>query len=433
MNPRDYAVLALDQKRLPGFPREAFKRASPVLPEDPRDRAFAERLVVGVVKNLRLLEIAIEVYAKRRVDRIDARSRLILLVGVAQAWLFDRVPDHALVTEAVQQTRRLREPGLIKASGFVNAVMRRAVERPDLSDILPKRHETMAYCEEVLSHPRPLVRRLIALLGEADTVRFCEHDNEEPPLVVRLIGGATPEQLDGAEVVPHEQPGMAVVEGAKQADVARWSAAGLAQPQDATSASLVTFLDVQPGMTVLDRCCGVGTKTQQLSELVGDGGKVFAVDASGARISTLRRLAKGRPVMANVTAKRAEWSREFPEDWPTAFDRILIDAPCSNSGVMARRAEARFQQDDPAVLELPELQGKLLDDAWLTLAPGGMVAYATCSVWPEENGDVVRKFLARTPDARLEAERSWLPSFGSSEDAQYRDGGYVGAIRRVGS
>ncbi len=436
MNPRDYAVLALDDRRLPGYPRQAFKRSSPVLPDDPRDRALAERLVVGVLKNLRLLERLIELHSQRPIDNIDPRARLILLVAMAQLWLFDRVPDHAVVTEAVQQTRNLREPGLSRASGFINAVLRKAVSRPDVSDKLPTRANVMGYCEINLSHPKSLVRRMIKQLGEADTLKLCEHDNEEAPLIVRLIGqdkAAVATQIadrPAIEVTPHEQADLVVVDGAKQSDVARWSEAGLAQPQDATSAAIVAELDVQPDLTVLDRCCGVGTKTQQLCELVGEKGKVFAVDAAGSRISTLRRLAGQRPIMANLTAKRAEWQRELPEDWPAAYDRILIDAPCSNSGVMARRPEARYQQDDAAVLDLPSLQRRLLDDAWTALAPGGLLAYATCSIWPDENGDVVRQFLANERSAELVKETAWLPSFDSAEDATYRDGGYVATLRK---
>ena len=439
MDPRDYAVLALDERELPGLPRQAFKRRSPVPPEDPRDRALAEAIVTAVVKNLRLLDTLLGVYAKRPTSRIDGRARLILLVALAQIRLFDRVPDHALVTEAVQQTRRLREPGLARASGFVNAVLRAAVAgRGDVGDKLPPRGNAAAYCEVVLSHPRRVVQKLIELLGPGDAVRFCEHDNRAAPALVRLVGGATVEALgsaasaaaSGVVVEAHEQGGIVVVEGAKQADFARWADLGLGQPQDATSAAIVPALGVEAGMTVLDRCCGAGTKTQQLSEMAGEGGRVYAVDASGARVSTLRRLAKGRPTMGNVTAKRAEWMAELPADWPREYDRVLIDAPCANSGVMARRAEARYHQTPEHLTELAELQARLLADTWPAVKPGGRLAYATCSVWPEENGGVVGPFLETTPDATLVEERAWLPSFGTDDPARYRDGGYVAVIRK---
>ncbi len=432
---RDYAVLTLDQKQLPGFPRQTFKRRSPVPPTDPRDRALGENLVAGVVKNLKLLDTLIAAYAKRPVTQVDNRARLILLVAIAQFRLLDRVPDHALVTEAVHQTRRLGEPGLAKAAGFVNAVMREAIRNPDVGEKLPTRANTAGYCEVVLSHPRPLVEKLMSLFSPADTIRFCEHNNRTPPTLARLIGDATIESLSAGDlkITPHQQPQIVVVEGAKAADFARWAAEGIAQVQDATSAGMVAQLDVQRGMTVLDRCCGVGTKTQQLSELVGESGKVFAVDAAGARISLLRKLSKQRASMANVALKRGEWAAEFPDDWPAAYDRILIDAPCSNSGVLARRPEARYAQTAAATAELVELQLKLLADTWPLVAPGGLLAYATCSVWPEENsgvGGVVKAFITRTPGVELADERAWLPSFGTADPTQYRDGGYVAILRK---
>ncbi len=483
VNPRDYAVLAVDAMLLPGLPTQAFKRQSCVLPSDPRDRAFAERLVVEVTKNLEYLAALIAHYAQRPYHRIEPRLRLILLVGVAQVEFFDRIPSHALVTEAVQQTRRFKEVGLSRSSGFINAVMRRAVERADLENALPPRSEPAAYCRIVLSHPRPIVSRLLKLLGPDDAIRFCEHDNREPPLLVRLIGNATPEQLlradtvhppstptskrsgeagpdetssekqpqepnantapasplrsddgfigrqSGLTVRPHVQSQIAVVEGARAVDIVRWSEEGLAQPQDATSAAVPALLDVQPGMTVLDRCCGVGTKTQQLCEAAGEESRVFAVDSHGARISTLRKLAKGRPIMRNLTAKRAEWSFDFPDDWPVTYQRILVDAPCSNSGVLARRAEARYADTNHD--ELRDLQGSLLDDVWPLLAPGGRIVYATCSVWPEENVEVIKAFISRTPGVRVVEEHSWLPSFNTEDPTHYRDGGYAAVLEQA--
>ncbi|MEM7809749.1 MAG: RsmB/NOP family class I SAM-dependent RNA methyltransferase, partial [Planctomycetota bacterium] len=330
----------------------------------------------------------------------------------------------------------------------------------------PTRDDPAAFCEIVLSHPRPIVDRLIALLGPDDAIRFCEHNNREAPLLARLIGDATVEQLvsepkptsersvdagpdehqsaldgpgstlrsdhgfgEGLSVRAHEQEWIVVIDGARASDIARWSDEGLCQPQDATSAAVVPLLGVEPGQTVLDRCCGVGTKTQQLSEAAGETGRVFAVDSHGARISTLRKLAKQRPSMGNVTAKRAEWSFDFPDDWPERFDHILIDAPCSNSGVLARRANARYAQTDEA--ELRDIQSSLLDDVWPLLAEGGRVVYATCSVWPEENDQIVDAFVSRTPGVTVVDRHTWLPSFETDDPTRYRDGGYAAVLERA--
>ncbi len=442
MNPRDFAVLSLDEKRLPGMPRQTFKRRSPVAPADPRDRALAEQIVIGVTKNYLHLMWLMSHFAGRPAEQIDNRAKLILLVALYQLRLLDRVPDHAIVTEAVAQTRRLGEASLPRAAGFVNAILREAIRNPDISDKLPARSDAEAYAEVVLSHPRPLFERLAGLLGPEDALRFCEHDNREPPTLVRLVREHPVDDLSRSGdkepsgepilVVSHEQPSLAVVRGAKQADFARWSEAGIAQVQDATSAAIVPLLDVREGMTVLDRCCGVGTKTQQLADLAGDSGRVYAVDAAGARISTLRRLLARRRDLGNITAKRAEWMSELPADWPESYDRILIDAPCSNSGVLARRPEARYIDLGAADAQLPPLQLAILRDTWPRLSPGGLLAYATCSVFPQENGEVVQAFLAEQAGAEMIDELATFPSFSTDEPTRYHDGGYVALLRRRG-
>lgn len=449
MDPRDYAVLALDARRLPGMPRQAFKRRSAVAPHDARDRALAEQIVLGVIKNYLHLDWLVSHYSQRPPREIDARARLILMAALYQLRFLERVPDHAIVTEAVSQTRRFGEPGLARAAGFVNAVLRQAIRNPDVSTKLPLRSDPATYAQVVLSHPRALYARLEALLGASDALKFCEHDNRTPPTLLRLSSGRTIADLlaalhaapandapDGAqrasrlEITPHEQEGIVVVQGARQADFARWSDAGVGQVQDATSAAVAAHLDVGQGMSVLDRCCGLGTKTQQLSDMTGGGGCVWAADASGARISALRRLIAHRPDLSNVRAKRAAWMRELPQDWPAQYDRILIDAPCSNTGVLARRAEARYLDIEKTASLLPQTQLDILRDTWPFLAPGGLLVYSTCSVLPEENSAVVQKFRAGQPQAELVDERLTLPSFESADPRHYHDGGYYALLRR---
>jgi 16S rRNA (cytosine967-C5)-methyltransferase len=449
MDPRDYAVLALDARRLPGLPRQAFKRRSAVAPDDSRDRALAEQIVLGVVKNCLHLAWLVSHYAQRPAQEIDARARLILMVALYQLRFLERVPDHAIVTEAVAQTRRLGEPGLARAAGFVNAVLRQAIRKPDVSGKLPPRSDAPAYAEIVLSHPRALYAKLEALLGAPDALKFCEHDNRTPPTLLRLSRGRTISDLlaamgaepandapDGAErasrlqITPHDQEGIVVVRGARQADFARWSDAGVGQVQDATSAAVAARLDVRQGMSVLDRCCGMGTKTQQLSDMTGGDGSVWAVDASGARISALRSLIARRPDLSNIRAKRAAWMGQLPQDWPAQYDRILIDAPCSNTGVLARRAEARYLEIEKTASLLPQTQLEILRDTWPFLAPGGLLVYSTCSVLPEENSAVIERFRADQPQAELLDERLTLPSFESAEPQHYHDGGYYALLRR---
>ncbi|MEL7238827.1 MAG: RsmB/NOP family class I SAM-dependent RNA methyltransferase, partial [Planctomycetota bacterium] len=322
----------------------------------------------------------------------------------------------------------MKEPGLPKASGFINAVLRKAVDEPDVSDKLPPRDEAKAHAELVLSHPPEVFTPMVDLLGTDDALRLCEHDNRIPPTIVRLMKDRSIDDLGDADKQPHEVPGLVVVRGAKQPDFARWSLDRIAQVQDATSFATVGHLDTRPGMTVLDRCCGVGTKTQQLAEVVGMSGKVFATDILGRRIRDLRKLAGKREDLANVTAKRLDTLAEAPDDWPESYDRILIDAPCSNSGVFPRRPEARYAQSEELLQATETTQLGLLLEAWPLLKPGGLVAYATCSIWPRENQQIVEAFRKQTPAAELVEEKAVLPSFETIDPTKYHDGGYVAVL-----
>jgi 16S rRNA (cytosine967-C5)-methyltransferase len=425
---RDFAVLSLDARTLPGLPRQAFKKKSAVRPRDPRDAALGEMIVAGVIKNLILLDHMVAVYAKRPLDQIDPKARLILLVALYQIRFLDRVPSRAAVNEAVQQTRHL---GIPRTASFVNAMLRNALRKPPLE--LPPRSDGIAFAEVVLSHPSNCFTRLRKVMGERDALRCCRRNNRVPPMLVRLNRGKTIDDLRAAvesDVAfnAHEQAGIVVATGAKTADFARIAAAGVGQVQDATSAAIAAHIDAASGQAVLDRCCGVGTKTLQLLDLYPEA-KITAVDSHGKRVNTLKRLIAERQV-ENVAAARVEWLKESPLAG-RVFDRILIDAPCSNSGVLARRPEARYHQSSDEVKSVIDLQQEILADTIPALAPGGRLIYSTCSVWPEENEGQIDQLLAAHPDLRLAHQASTLPSL-TRDPTKYRDGGYVAVVERNG-
>ena len=425
MNARDFAVLSLDDRDLPGLPRQAFKRRSAKRPADARDAALGETIVAGVIKHLVPLRHLLATYAKRPLDQVDARAELILLVALYQLRHLDRVPSRAAVSEAVGQTRSL---GIPRTSGFVNAVLRQALRKPRLD--LPPRSDAIAFADLVLGHPPECFTRLRKVMGERDALRCCRRNNRPPPMLVRLNAGKTIDGLatPGVTLRPHEQAGIVVAEGAKVADFARWAESGVGQVQDATSAAAVPLLDLRPGVSVLDRCCGVGTKTLQIRDVCGDC-PILALDASGKRINLLKRTLAARGV-GGVEAKRAEWLADG-EFAGRTFDRILIDAPCSNSGVLARRPEARYHQSSTEVRAVVELQRRILADTLPALAPGGRLVYATCSIWPEENEQLVAAALADTPGVELVEDRTILPSLGR-DPTTYHDGGYAAVLRRPG-
>jgi 16S rRNA (cytosine967-C5)-methyltransferase len=424
---RDYALTLLDRTPLPGWRVNRLrKKIAP--PTDPRDLGLAEQIRVGVIKNFGLLEFLLDHYAKRS-DRIEALVRKIIVVGLYQLRFLTRIPASAAVDEAVEQARRLGHP---HAAGFVNAVLRRATREPDVP--LPRlEDDPQRYAWIVLSHPAEFFQKLVELLGVEQAIQFCEHDNIEPPTIVRLFRARTLDDLkvERINVTPHEQPGMYVAEHAKRATFANWASQGIAQVQDPTAAGVVDHLDLQPAQQVLDRCAGLGTKTMQIRDIVGDDGWVMAVDPSEPRCKGLRALLKARTI-ENVAVVQTPLLRQVVEIKPRSFDRILVDVPCSNSGVLARRPEARYAQMPEALESLATLQDQIMDDTADYLRPGGLMIYSTCSVWPQENEQRVERFIQSHHDyEQVDSPHVTLPSL-STNPASYHDGGFFAVLRRRG-
>jgi 16S rRNA (cytosine967-C5)-methyltransferase len=425
--PRDHALQEIDARRLPNWPVSAIRRKPFAPPADPRDLGLSENITVGVVKNLLLLQHLLQHYAGRTLRQIDPVVQKILAIAIYQLRFLDRIPPSAAVDQAVEQARRF---GQSRAAGFVNAVLRKATREPD--PLLPSRGESQRYAQVVLSHPPDLFRKLEQLLGTQDALRFCEHDQAEPPTIIRTSIENPAELASWVELpvalTPHEQSGMFVVTGAKRAHLADWAARGLAQVQDPTAAGVVLQLPLSAGQVVLDRCAGLGTKTLQLRDGVGATGRVVAVDPAAPRCEGLRQLLAKRQI-PNIDVHTAAWLADLASVIPSPVDAILADVPCSNSGVLARRPEARYAQAPAALESLARLQDRILDDSAPFLRAGGHLLYSTCSVWPEENRHRVDAFLARHADFELLRDQFTLPSF-DSDPARYRDGGYWALLRR---
>jgi 16S rRNA (cytosine967-C5)-methyltransferase len=406
---RDYALAELDRRRLPGWRANLLKRKVDGAQPTGRDRGLANQILIGVIKNLLHLQWLMEEFSGRSRKSIEPLVQKILAIGLYQIRFLDRVPASAAVDQAVEQAKRF---GQKRAAGFVNAVLRKAARGP-----MPASPESAEeFAEKMLSHPRELWRRLEALVGKEKALLICEHDNREAPVIVRLISG----EIDG---IPHEREGMYVVEGASVDLLADWARRGIAQVQDPTAAEVVEKLGIEKGEAVLDRCCGMGTKTMQMREAAGEEGSVVAVDPSEERCQVLERVVAERE-FNNITIHRLGMIGE-----EMRFSKILVDAPCSNSGVLARRAEARYAQDEKTLASLARLQDRILDDSANALVSGGRMVYSTCSIWPEENSERVKSFLGRHLDYRLVDQKLTFPSV-DDDPAKYHDGGYWAVLER---
>ncbi len=417
------------------------------------DRRLLTQLVLGTVRHRLTLDRLLGRFTKAPMRSTPDDLADVLRLGAYQLVFLEKVPPYAAIHEAVTCAKALR--GGARAGAAANAILRaldRAIVRDpgavrDLPpvrrvpagagrvvgfdrDVLPDPSAAGDHLAAAYSHPAWLVARWLARHGEDRVRALCEAGNAAPPLTVRVNLRRIPRdalqaRLQGEGVASRsgrfpealrlDRPGAIQALPSFQE--------GLFQPQDETAMAVSRALDPRPGERVLDVCAGPGGKTAHLAELAGGGATVFAVEIAADKS---RRIAQGvrRLGADGVRIVTADGAR-LPFRSPDAFSAALVDAPCSNTGVLARRADARWRIRPRDLEVLPRLQGALLASAADRVAPGGRLVYSTCSIEPEENGDVVRRFLADHPSWGLEAEEETPPSAEAS-------GGYWAKLRNGG-
>jgi 16S rRNA (cytosine967-C5)-methyltransferase len=387
------------------------------------DRALCQELVYGVVRWEMTLDWLIARKTNGRAQ--EGLARLLLRLGLYQIFWLERIPAHAAVHETVELARRM---GCGAKTGFLNAVLRGCLREREAIvrqlQTLKKEDPAAGY-----SHPAWLVERWQARWGPEKTAQLLEWNNAPPPTLARVnllktdaatltrrwkeagIGFAA-RQWDwtGADLVFELQshPSLAEWEDFQR---------GFFYVQDASTLLAVEALSPQPGENILDLCAAPGGKTTYMAQRMGNRGHILAQDNQPERLRRLEEnCARLGVVCVETVAARVPGA--------AAFDRILVDAPCSNSGVLRRRVDLRWRIRAGELERLRREQGELLRQAAAQLKPGGRLVYSTCSLEPEENEGVTRDFLAGHEEFTLESQRQLLPF------ADQADGAYVAALRR---
>lgn len=353
------------------------------------DRALLQAILFGVLRNRRLLDHWIGIL---RQGKIDPETRDVLRVGLCQTLLLG-IPDHAAVNETV-------EAGKASVRGLVNAVLRKSIaSRKRLLEEIDKVPPPVAH-----SHPDWLFNRWKAAFGKKEAVALMEWNNQPARTFFRVNPLApAADELPGAPL--EEAPGFHELEGTPPGALL---AAGAIYIQDPATRHAVDLLAPQPGERILDACAAPGGKAFLIAAALGSTENLVCTDSNEKRLprlqENLERLHAGK---AKVSCH--DWTKPAPDEWHGAFDGILLDVPCSNTGVVRRRVDVRWRLQAPDIAKIALTQRRILENALPCLKPGGRLVYSTCSIEREENMDQVEKFLAEHPELERVSSHEALP------------------------
>jgi 16S rRNA (cytosine967-C5)-methyltransferase len=367
------------------------------------DRAFATELVYGTLRWRGRIDYLLSHMVDRDLEKLEPLVATALRLGAYQVVFSERVPTMAAVDESV---RCVRAAGVDRATGLVNAVLRRLANEHEQIPLPSLADDPVAHLTHALSLPGWIAERWVQRYGPEEAAALALASNNPPPLTVR----ANCRRGSAAELLTELQPRFADVAACRIArdglvlgrrgNPALEPAflAGRFTVQDEASQLVVVLLDPQPGEQVLDVCAAPGGKATGIAERIGDRGRVLALDRNVRRLALVRRAAR-RLGLDNITCDVADATRPLANRaGADGFDRVLVDAPCSGLGTLRRNPDARWrtQPGDPA--RLTEIQTAILRNAAAQVRPGGTLVYSTCTLLPEENEAVIEAFLKSARD-----------------------------------
>jgi 16S rRNA (cytosine967-C5)-methyltransferase len=391
------------------------------------DRRLLQELIFGVVRWQATLDWLIHKKTKGRTQK--PTLQILLRLGLYQVFWLERIPEHAAVHETVELAKQL---GFGPQAGFINAVLRGYVREREATlaelEALKREQPAIGY-----SHPQWLCDRWRGRWDEARLRALLEWNNKPPTTYARLNSIKA-----SAEALAKQWENEGVLFTPRQWDWTRPDIVfelrshppllslpsfqqGLFYIQDPSTLLAVDLLDPKPGETVLDLCAAPGGKATYIAQLMQNRGHIMAQDTDGGRRELVRENCDRLGVRI-VQVSRA--SAGINCDLPESCDRALVDVPCSNTGVMRRRVDLRWRIAPAELKRLTKIQLELLARGADHVKTGGTVVYSTCSLEPEENTELVQKFLATRNNFKLDTERTLLPF----QDGI--DGAYVARIIR---
>jgi 16S rRNA (cytosine967-C5)-methyltransferase len=369
------------------------------------DRAFATDLVYGTLRWRGRIDYLLSHFLDRDLEKLEPLVANALRLGAYQILFSDRVPPEAAVDESV---RCVRAAGAERATGLVNAVLRRLAREHAQIALPPLATQPLEHLTHALSLPPWIAARWLERFGAEEAARLAAACNEAPPQTVRVnrrvvsrdaLCAELAERFPDARACRYAEDGLVLGRRGNPAlDPA--FLAGRFTVQDEASQLVVALLDPKPGDAVLDVCAAPGGKATGIAERVGDAGQVLALDRHLGRSDLVRRAAR-RLGLAKLACAERDATRPLTD--LGSFDRVLVDAPCSGLGTLRRNPDARWRIASGDPEKLAEVQRAILRSAAECVKPGGTLVYSTCTLTAEENESVVATLLAGRRDFRRAA------------------------------
>ena len=338
------------------------------------DRGLLQAILFGVLRHRRLLDHWI---GKLRQGKLDAETRDVLRVGLCQILILN-IPDHAAVNETV-------EAGKAPVRSLINAVLRKAItSRKQLMEELDELPPAVLH-----SHPDWLYNRWRKSFGKDQAIAIMEWNNQPAETFFRLNPLSPTDAEIPGEALSHA-PDYFLLEGKLPTALL---ASGAIYIQDPATRHCIDLLAPKPGEKILDACAAPGGKAFLIAAALGSGSGLTCTDSNEKRIPRLEdNLSRLRIVPDEISVH--DWRKPAPERFHAAFDAILLDVPCSNSGVIRRRVDVRWCLQPSDIEDLTKIQAEILQNALPCLKPGGRIVYSTCSIEDSENKDLVTAFAS---------------------------------------
>lgn len=380
----------------------------------PLDRAFLTELTYGTLRWRGRLDWVIRHFSKIPFEEIESGILNVLRLGSYQILFLSKTPAWAAVNESAESAKRIRGTG---GAGFVNAILRSLLRQKGEIPYPGMDEDPVLHVAVTESHPPWLVRIWVKDLGVEETLKICRWDNQIAPLTLRTNTLKTDREqliIRLGEKGLNPSPSLFSVEGIVLGDSPPpvselpFLKEGLYMIQDEASQLVTSILDPSPGECILDACAAPGGKTTHIAQRMRNEGEIYALDLNRQKLGLIEEACQ-RLGIKIVKGLKGDASHPLSIPKDPNFDRILADVPCSGFGTLRRNPDLRWRKGEDDIKRLSEIQSSILRNLSAYVKEGGILVYSTCTVFHEENEDVIENFLCEHPDFRLHGLTQVLP------------------------